>query len=56
MWKIDKASKSGTTTAAYQNALDWKTEELAAKLKLATRVADLIFRMQAQQAQPVRVR
>jgi len=28
-----------------------RTEELAAKLKLATRVTDLIFKMQAQQAQ-----
>lgn len=29
-----------------------RTEELAAKLKIATRVTDLIFKMQAQQAQP----
>jgi len=31
MWKIDKGSLTGTTTASYSSALDWKTEELSAK-------------------------
>ena len=31
MWKIDKSSLSGTTTGSYVSALDWATEELAAK-------------------------
>ena len=31
MWKIDKDSKTGTTTEAYVDALDWKAEELARK-------------------------
>ena len=34
MWKIDKATKSGTTTAAYVAALDWPTSELSAKTML----------------------
>lgn len=31
MWKIDKGSKSGTTTASYVSALDWQVEELSSK-------------------------
>lgn len=45
--------------AALRSRLDeehHRTEELAAKLKLATRVTDLIFKMQAQQAQSLRSR
>lgn len=31
MWKIDKGSKSGTTTASYTTALDWMVSELGQK-------------------------
>ncbi len=31
MWKIDNGSTSGTTTASYVSALDWKVEELGSK-------------------------
>ena len=31
MWKIDKGSKTGTTTESYANALDWKVGELSSK-------------------------
>ena len=31
MWKIDKGSRSGVTTAAFQGALDWNVEELREK-------------------------
>ena len=31
MWKIDKGSLTGTTTASYVSALDWKAAELGAK-------------------------
>ncbi len=31
MWKIDQGTKTGTATAAYVSALDWKTAELGAK-------------------------
>ncbi|MCK4814668.1 hypothetical protein KA005_02770, partial [bacterium] len=31
MWKIDKGSKTGTATASYASALDWKVEELGSK-------------------------
>jgi hypothetical protein len=31
MWKIDKGSKTGTTTESYANALDWKVSELGQK-------------------------
>ena len=31
MWKLDKSSLTGTTTAAYVSALDWMVPELAAK-------------------------
>lgn len=31
MWKIDKGSRSGTTTASYVSALDWQVEELSSK-------------------------
>ena len=31
MWKIDKGSQTGTTTASYANALDWMVSELAQK-------------------------
>ena len=34
MWKIDKGSKTGTTTESYVTALDWKAEEFAAKTML----------------------
>ena len=34
MWKIDKGSLSGTTTAAYATALDWQVSELAPKTML----------------------
>ena len=34
MWKIDKGSLSGTTTAAYATALDWQTSELGNKTML----------------------
>ena len=34
MWKIDKGSLSGTTTAAYATALDWQVYELAPKTML----------------------
>lgn len=31
MWKIDKGSNIGTTTASYADALDWMVSELAQK-------------------------
>lgn len=31
MWKVDKGSKTGTTTASYVNALDWKVAEFSSK-------------------------
>ncbi len=31
MWKVDEGSESGTTTAAYTDALDWKCLELGKK-------------------------
>jgi hypothetical protein len=31
MWKIDKGSTTGATTAEYASALDWQTPELAKK-------------------------
>lgn len=31
MWKIDKGSKTGTATAYYADALDWKVSELGQK-------------------------
>ena len=31
MWKIDKGSLTGTTTAAYASALDWSVEEMREK-------------------------
>ena len=31
MWKIDKGSQTGTTTASYVSALDWKVAELSSK-------------------------
>ncbi|MDO9333408.1 MAG: hypothetical protein Q7T57_02660 [Dehalococcoidales bacterium] len=31
MWKVDKGSMTGTTTASYASALDWKVEELREK-------------------------
>ncbi|MFA5761950.1 MAG: hypothetical protein WC877_09375, partial [Dehalococcoidales bacterium] len=31
MWKIDRGSKTGATTAVYTDALDWCTTELAEK-------------------------
>ena len=31
MWKVDKISKAGTTTASYVSALDWKVDELSSK-------------------------
>lgn len=34
MWKIDQASLTGVTTAAYVTALDWKTQELGEKTML----------------------
>ena len=34
MWKIDKGSLTGTTTAAYVTAKDWVVSELAAKTML----------------------
>ena len=34
MWKIDKGSLSGTTTADYATALDWQVSELAPKTML----------------------
>ena len=34
MWKIDKGSKTGTTTASYADALDWMVTELAQKTML----------------------
>jgi len=34
MWKIDKGSASGTTTASYSSALNWKTAELGEKTLL----------------------
>lgn len=34
MWKVDKGSENGTTTASYTSALDWKVEELGAKTML----------------------
>ena len=34
MWKIDKGSLSGTTTASYATALDWQVYELALKTML----------------------
>jgi hypothetical protein len=34
MWKIDKGSKTGTTTASYVSALDWAVSELGQKTML----------------------
>jgi hypothetical protein len=34
MWKIDKGSITGTTTASYAAALDWQTAELNKKTVL----------------------
>ena len=31
MWKVDKGSVTGTTTASYISALDWSVEELKEK-------------------------
>lgn len=31
MWKVDKGSLTGVTTANYTNVLDWKTAELGKK-------------------------
>ena len=31
MWKVDKGSLAGTTTASYVSALDWRVAELSAK-------------------------
>jgi hypothetical protein len=31
MWKVDKGSLTGVTTANYANVLDWKTAELGKK-------------------------
>ena len=31
MWKVDKGSQAGTTTASYVSALDWKVKELGTK-------------------------
>lgn len=31
MWKVDKSSLTGTTTASYVSALDWKVAELSEK-------------------------
>ena len=31
MWKVDKSSLTGTTTASYVSALDWKAAELSEK-------------------------
>ena len=31
MWKVDKGSLTGTTTAAYVSALDWSVEEMREK-------------------------
>jgi hypothetical protein len=31
LWKIDNGSRTGTTTASYADALDWKTGELGSK-------------------------
>ena len=31
MWRIDKGSKNGTTTASYASALDWQIDELREK-------------------------
>ena len=31
MWKIDRGSKTGATTAVYTDALDWLTTELGEK-------------------------
>ena len=31
MWKVDRGSETGTTTASYVSALDWKVLELSAK-------------------------
>lgn len=31
MWIIDKDSKTGTTTAAYTDAMDWSVSELSGK-------------------------
>ncbi|RJO62671.1 MAG: hypothetical protein C4542_02750 [Dehalococcoidia bacterium] len=31
MWKIDRGTQNGVSTAAYASALDWKTHDLGAK-------------------------
>jgi hypothetical protein len=31
MWKVDKGTKNGATTASYESALDWSVEELKEK-------------------------
>lgn len=34
MWKVDKGSITGTTTASYATALNWKVDEAGAKTLL----------------------
>ena len=34
MWKVDTASKTGTTTASYVSAFDWNVSELGQKTML----------------------
>ncbi len=48
MWKIDRGSKAGATTAVYSDALDWCTTELAEKtilLKNSGSSASLKYKM-----------
>jgi hypothetical protein len=48
LWKIDKGSRSGVTTGAYVNALDWNVQELGAKtilLKNTDAGASLKYRL-----------
>jgi hypothetical protein len=48
MWKIDRGSVTGTTTAVYSNALDWITTEMGEKtilLKNTGSTASLKYKM-----------
>ena len=40
MWKIDRGSATGTTTAVYSDALDWITTEMGEKTILLENTGD----------------
>ena len=48
MWKVDRGTGSGVSTAAYASALDWKTQDLGAKtilLKNADGTSSLKYKL-----------